>query len=71
MLQNEINITPRSLEVLYVHIAARRLGCAPRTVRRLIQQQGLPAQRLGQRRWVLFESDVENLRMLREESWFN
>ena len=69
MFQNEIGFAPRGPEVLHVHIAARRLGCSPRTVRRLIQLRTLPAQRLGRRRWGLLVTDVEILRTRRRRSW--
>jgi len=68
MFQNEIGFAPREPEVLHVHTAARRLGCSPRTVRRLIQLQTLPARRAGQRRWVLLVTDVEILRTRRRRS---
>ena len=47
--------------VLVCH-AARRLGRSERTIRRLIQQGKLHAQRLGRRRWLVAIADIEILR---------
>lgn len=69
MNQIQVNSSTRGPEVLRVHIAARKIGCSPRTVRRLIQRGVLPAQRFGQRAWLLFNHDVESLRLTREASW--
>jgi excisionase family DNA binding protein len=49
-------------EMLRVHIVARRLGCSRRTIRRLILNGELPAQRLGQRPWVVLRTDIDRFR---------
>jgi excisionase family DNA binding protein len=46
---------------IYVHIAARRIGCSDRSVRRYIQQGRLRAERDGRRAWVVFPDDVDSL----------
>jgi excisionase family DNA binding protein len=53
---------------IYVHIAARRIGCSGRTVRRYIQQGKLRAERDGRRAWVVFPGDVDSLCNERGES---
>jgi len=42
-----------------VHIAARMLGCSPRTVRRRIEHREIPAMRLGRRAWVIRTCDLK------------
>jgi excisionase family DNA binding protein len=37
--------------IVRVHIAARILGCSERTVRRWIENQKIPAERIGRRAW--------------------
>jgi excisionase family DNA binding protein len=58
----DYNLTASQPEMLRVHIAARRLGRSPRTIRRFIQNGDLPAQRLGQRPWVVLSTDIEHFR---------
>ncbi|MXV19168.1 helix-turn-helix domain-containing protein [Deinococcus xianganensis] len=41
--------------------AARRLGCAPRTIRHYIATGILPAVRLGRRRWRIESHDLAQL----------
>jgi excisionase family DNA binding protein len=53
-------------EMLRVHVVARRLGCSPRTIRRLILNGKLAAQRLGQRPWVVLSTDIEHFRSRRD-----
>ena len=48
-----------------VHIAAKRIGCSTRTVRRYIERGILPAQRIGQRSWSVLVADVEWVRIRR------
>jgi excisionase family DNA binding protein len=45
-----------------VHIAARKLGYSPRSIRRFIKEGRLPAERVGVRIWLLLESDIESFR---------
>jgi excisionase family DNA binding protein len=52
-----------------VHIAARKLGCSPRSIRRYIQEGRLPAERIGARIWLLLESDVDSFRAGLEAPW--
>lgn len=49
-------------EAIRVHIAAKRIGCSPRTIRRYIELGKLPAQRIGQRSWLVIADDVEWIR---------
>jgi len=37
--------------IVRVHVAARILGCSARTVRRRIENQKIPAERIGRRAW--------------------
>jgi excisionase family DNA binding protein len=46
-------------KVVRVHVAARMLGCSPRTIRRLIQHQEIPAMRLGRRAWGIRACDLK------------
>jgi excisionase family DNA binding protein len=59
MKQDFIVSSQRGAAFLRVHIAAERIGCSRRTVRRLIQMGKLPAQREGQRAWIIPRRDVE------------
>lgn len=54
-------------EWLLVHIAARRIECSPRSVRRYIQQGTLGAQRKGRRSWLVRNSDV--IRLIRRRGF--
>jgi excisionase family DNA binding protein len=49
-------------EAVRVHVAAKRIGRSPRTIRRYIEQGILPAVRLGQRAWLIHSIDVEWIR---------
>jgi excisionase family DNA binding protein len=49
--------------LLPVHIAARRLDCSDRTLRRWIALRKVPAQRIGRRRWGIRLRDIERLRV--------
>lgn len=49
----------RLADRIRVHNAAKRMGCSPRTVRRLIQEGTLPAERVGMRCWAVLRTDVE------------
>jgi len=59
----------RAPEVIRVHIAAHRIGCSARTVRRFIQHGKLPAKRIGQRSWAVLKTDVDMFRTRREDLW--
>lgn len=48
-----------SERILFVHHVARRIKRSPRTVRRLIQQGRLSAQRQGRRCWRISVSEVD------------
>lgn len=50
---------PMAADRIRVHHAAKRIGCSARTVRRLIQEGTLPAERVGMRCWVVNRVDVE------------
>lgn len=54
---------------IYVHSAARRVGCSRRTVRRWIEEGRLRAYRPGRRCWMLLSSDVEDARIRWEAVW--
>lgn len=56
-------------KTLFVHHAARRIGCSVRTVRRFIQQGKLPAQRQGRRSWAISLTDVDHFLLRRLSSW--
>jgi excisionase family DNA binding protein len=56
-------------EAILVHIAADRIGCSERTVRRLIQKGVLPAQRRGERQWEILRTDADLIRRRREKLW--
>ncbi len=49
-------------EAIRVHIAAKRIGRSPRTIRRYIERGILPAVRLGQRRWLIHSADIDWVR---------
>lgn len=49
-------------EAIRVHVAAKRIGRSPRTIRRYIERGILPAVRLGQRAWLIQITDVEWVR---------
>lgn len=38
-------------DIVLVHIAAKLMGCSPRTIRRKIQSGELPATRVNERAW--------------------
>lgn len=63
-----LDLDASQAEMLRVHIAARRLGCSTRTIRRLIQNGELPAQRYGRRPWLVLSTDLEYLRR-RKGAW--
>jgi excisionase family DNA binding protein len=44
--------------MLRVHTLARLLGCSSRTVRRRIQNDEIPAIRIGRRAWGVRASDL-------------
>jgi excisionase family DNA binding protein len=44
--------------IIRVHIAARLLRCSGRTIRRRIQNQEIPASRIGRRAWGVRVSDL-------------
>ena len=50
-------------KLLPVHVAAQRLGKAPRTVRHLIEGGRLPAKRIGKRAWGITPYDLEEYRV--------
>lgn len=56
------NLAASPSEMLRVHIVARLLGYSRRSVRRFIETGELPAQRFGQRAWLVMRADVEQLR---------
>jgi excisionase family DNA binding protein len=53
---------PPAIRRVRVHIAARKLGYSPRSIRRFIQEGRLPAERVGARIWLLLESDIDLFR---------
>lgn len=53
-----------------VHIAARRLRCSRRTVRRWIKQGILPASRIGRRAWAVSVPAIATRLDLREGACF-
>ena len=55
--------------VVRVHIAARRIGRSPRTIRRWIQLGVLPARKVGLRRWAIFAADLEWVAERRDSAW--
>ena len=52
-----------------VHIAAQRIGCSRRTVRRWVAQRKLTAYRLGRRSWLVLSTDVEIARVRWGSVW--
>jgi excisionase family DNA binding protein len=50
-----------------VHNAAKKMGCSARTVRRLIREGTLPAERVGMRCWALLRADVELVALRRNQ----
>jgi excisionase family DNA binding protein len=54
---------------ILVHVAARKIGCSPRTIRRYIQKGILRAWRVGRRSWLVMLSDVERLRIQKVALW--
>jgi excisionase family DNA binding protein len=58
MQQNGLG-RPAATDRIRVHHAAKQIGCSERTVRRLIQEGTLPAERKGMRCWVVYRADVE------------
>ena len=48
-------------EAIRVHVAAKRIGRSPRTIRRYIEQGILRAVRHGQRAWLIPIVDVEGI----------
>jgi len=56
-------------EKIFVHHAARIIGCSPRTIRRFIQLGILPAERAGKRSWLVPRSAVDRIRRARSFSW--
>jgi excisionase family DNA binding protein len=44
--------------MLRVHTLARLLGCSTRTIRRRIQNEEIPAVRIGRRAWGVRASDL-------------
>ena len=47
-------------ERIYVHVAANRIGCSKRTIRRLIKDGKLRAERHGRRAWLILRCDVDS-----------
>ena len=45
-----------------VEVAAKKLDCTERTIRRWISGQRLRAERVGLRAWGVYKADVESLR---------
>ncbi len=69
-MTNETNICGAArpaVHLLRVYLAARKMGCSCRTVRRWIKQGKLRGRRLGRRAWSVYVMDIEFLRSLKEE----
>ena len=69
MKQDLLVVRSYDANVLRVHTVAYWLGCSRRTVRRLIQNGELPAQREGLRAWGILRSDVEAFYCRRSSTW--
>ena len=68
--QNTVNLGRQSgMRLLRIHIAAKRIGRSPLTLRRWIQQGKLRAFRLNGRSWGIYDADIDLLGTFAEGTW--
>ena len=58
----------QSERLINVHWASKRLGLAPRTIRKIAGIGLLPAVRVGAKLWMFRPSDVEEFRQFHAQS---